>query len=189
LSSYLKATIYLRQGDTERARPEVEVLRQELQKRKNDRKLELNLWETQGLLLCRTGGGDAGVKLLERAVQKTKDDYSHHSWGNGAYYMEAWGIGALAAGKLDVAEEAFLEALAHDTGSVRAAMGLQVICEQQNRSSEAKRYAELAHKFWSRATQKDFDVELESLRHPYTAGPKTSRVEPKAGDPSARSPK
>src|SRR5262249_54380708 len=47
-SSYLKAIIYLRQGDTERARPEVEVLRQELQKRKTDRKLELNLWETQG---------------------------------------------------------------------------------------------------------------------------------------------
>ena len=94
MASYLKALVYLRQGDVERARPEVEVLRQELQHRKHDKKLELNLWETQGLLLCRTGAGDAGVKLLERAVQKTKDDYSHHSWGNGAYYMEAWGIGA-----------------------------------------------------------------------------------------------
>src|SRR6266581_3146887 len=53
--------------------------------------------------------------------------------------MEAWGIGALAANKLDVAEEAFLEALAHDAGSMRAAMGLQVLCERQNRSGEALR--------------------------------------------------
>ena len=32
--------------------------------------------------------------------------------------MEAWGVGALAGQKLDAAEEAFLEALAHDAGSV-----------------------------------------------------------------------
>src|SRR5262245_61816488 len=164
MGSYLKAVLYLKQGDAERARPEVEVLREAYQNRKNDRKLELNLWEAQGLLLCRTGAGDAGVKLLERAVQKTKDDYSHHAWGNGAYYMEAWGVGALAAGKLDVAEEAFLEALAHDAGSVRAAMGLQVLCERQHRTAEARRYAALAHKFWSRASARDFDAELASLR-------------------------
>src|SRR5262249_19896378 len=139
----------------------------------------------QGLLLCRTGAGEAGVKLLERAVQKTKDDYSHHAWGNGAYYMEAWGVGALAAGKLDVAEEAFLEALAHDAGSVRAALGLQVLCERQHRIAEAKRYADLAHKCWSRAAAKDFDAELSSLRQ-FSAGVKTSRLDPKA-DPSARS--
>lgn len=184
-SSYLKAVVYLRQGDAERARPEVEVLREAYQKRKHDKKLELNLWETQGLLLCRTGAGDAGVKLLERAVQKTKDDYSHHAWGNGAYYMEAWGVGALAVGKLDIAEEAFLEALAHDAGSVRAAMGLQVICERQERGAEAKRYAELAHKFWSRAATKDFDAELTSLRQPNTAGPKTTR---KGGPVKTRTP-
>ena len=122
------------------------MLRQAYQKQKHDRKLELRLWETQGLLLCLTGSADAGVKLLERAVKKTKDDYSHHAWGNGAYYMEAWGTGALLGGKLDVAEEAFLEALAHDTGSVRAAMGLQVLCERQGRLGEARRYAALAGK-------------------------------------------
>ena len=164
MASYLRAVIYLRQGDTDRAAPEVEVLRQAYQKQKNDRKLELRLWETQGLLLCRTGAGDAGVKLLERTVQKTKDDYSHHAWGNGAYYMETWGTGALAAGKLDVAEEAFLEALAHDTGSVQAALGLQVVCERQNRGDEARRYAELAHRFWSRAAAQHFDAELAFLR-------------------------
>src|SRR5262249_33856726 len=86
------------------------------------------------------------------------------SWGNGAYYMEQWGLGALAAGKLDVAEEAFLESLAHDAGSVRAAMGLQVLCERQSRIEEAQRYAALAHKFWSRATAQHFDAELAWIR-------------------------
>lgn len=164
MASYLRAVVYLRQGDTSRAAPEVEVLRQAYQKRKNDRKLELRLWETQGLLLCMTGAADAGVKLLERAVTKTKDDYSHHAWGNGASYMEAWGTGALLGGKLTVAEEAFLEALAHDTGSVRAAMGLQVLCERQGRLEEARRYAALAHKFWSRAASHDFAAEMAFLR-------------------------
>ena len=68
-------------------------------------------------MLCATGAGADGLKLLQRTVEKTKDDYYHHAWGGGAYYMEAWGIGALDAGNKDVAEEAFLEALAHDSGS------------------------------------------------------------------------
>jgi len=159
-----------------RARPEVEVLRQAYQKRKNDRKLERDLWETQGLLLCMTGGGDAGVKLLERAVKKTKDDYGHHAWGNGAYYMEAWGVGALCAGKLDVAEEAFLEALAHDAGSVRAALGLQVLCERQGRQQEAHRYADLARKCWKRASPTHFEAELDWLRHPPVRDDRTSSL-------------
>ena len=54
-------------------------------------------------------------------------------------------------------------------------MGLQVICERQSRPAEAKRYADLSHKFWSHAAAKDFDAELASLRQPNTAGPKTSR--------------
>jgi hypothetical protein len=73
--------------------------------------LQLRLWETQGTLLCQRGEADAGLKLLAKAVARTKDDYDHHSWGNGAYYMEAWGMAALQAGKLDIAEEAFLERL------------------------------------------------------------------------------
>ena len=65
--------------------------------------------------------------------------------------MESWGTGALAAGKLDTAEEAIHEALAHDPGSVRGALGLQVVCERQGRSEEAARYAALAGRCWSRA--------------------------------------
>jgi tetratricopeptide (TPR) repeat protein len=177
MASYLRAVLYLRQGDVSRAAPEIEVLRQAYQKRKNDRKLELRLWETQGLLLCMTGAADAGVKLLERAVKKTKDDYSHHAWGNGAYYMEAWGTGALLGGKLDVAEEAFLEALAHDTGSVRGALGLQVLCERQGRFDEAQRYAALAHKFWRHAARQHFDAELAYLRQTFPHGTPTTQPE------------
>ena len=180
-TSYLRAVIYLHQGDTSRAAPEIEVLRQAYQKKKRERNLDLRLWETQGLLLCLTGAGDAGVKLLERAVQKTKNDYSHHAWGNGAYYMEVWGTGALLAGKLNVAEEAFLEALAHDPGSVRAALGLQVVCERLNRHDEARRYEALAHKSWSRAARQDFEAELDELRQPPGLGNKTSRLDRPGG--------
>jgi hypothetical protein len=161
---YLAALIYLKQGDPARAAPEVEVLRQARQNRKTDKLLQFRLLETQGLLLCQTGSADAGLKLLAEAVDKSKNDFSHHAWGNGAYYMEPWGLAALHAGKLDVAEEAFLEALAHDPGSVRGALGMQVVCERQGREEEAARFAELACRCWGRAEVKDFQAELAGLR-------------------------
>lgn len=176
MTSYRQAVIHLKQNDTIRAAPHIEVLRQEYGKKKTDKKLEQRFWETQGLLMCMTGDGEQGVKLLEKAVQKTKDDYSHHAWGNGAYYMEAWGFGALAANKREIAEEAFLEALAHDPGSVRAAMGLQVLCERQSRPEEARRYAVLAKKCWSKATTQHFEAELSWIRN-LGLGEKTSRVD------------
>lgn len=163
-ASYLAALAFLKKGDIDRARPEVEVLLQAQSKKKDDRALELQLWEVQGIFLCRTGGVDAGLKLLAKTVERTKDDYSHHAWGNGAYYMEAWGIEALHGGKADVAEEALLEALAHDPGSVRAALGLQVLCERLGRTEEAARYAELARRCWRRAELQAFDTELAEMR-------------------------
>src|SRR5262249_1718626 len=131
---------------------------------KNDRRLELRLYEAQGLYLCMTGDGSAGLKLLQKAVEKTTDNYAHHAWGNGAYYMEAWGIGALCADKLDVADEAFHEALAHDAGSVRAALGMRVVCERQGRAEECERYASLARKCWAKADSGCMDAELTALR-------------------------
>ena len=50
-------------------------------------------WEVQGRLLCQTGQAAEGCKLFKRIVEKTKDDFNHHAWGGGAYYMEVWGIG------------------------------------------------------------------------------------------------
>lgn len=162
-AAYLSALIYLRQSDATRAAPEVEILRHAYQTKKQDKTLELRLWETQGLLMCQTDGVDAGLKLLAKAVQANIDSYSHHAWGNGAYYMEPWGVAALQTGRYDVAEEAFLEALAHDRGSVRAALGLRTLCERQGRQMEAQRYADMARRFWAHAEVRHFETELADI--------------------------
>jgi hypothetical protein len=163
-ASYMAALLYLKQGDAARAAPEIEVLQHAYAEKKSDAALEYRLWETQGLLLCETGAFDPGLKLLTRAVEKSKNDFWHHSWGNGAYYMEAWGMAALHAGNDDVAEEAFLEALAHDPASVRAALGMQVLCERRARGEEAQRYAKLAQRCWNRADSGALDAELAGMR-------------------------
>jgi tetratricopeptide (TPR) repeat protein len=163
-AAYLSALVYLKEGDIARALPEVEVLRQAYQERKDDSVLAYRVWETQGILLCKTGAPGAGLKLLARAADKSKSDYSHHSWGNGAYYMEAWGVEALQTGRNEVSEEAFLEALAHDPGSVRAAMGLQILCERTGRHEEADRYARLAQRAWQKADKERFSAEMTCLR-------------------------
>jgi Tfp pilus assembly protein PilF len=164
-ASYMTALVYLKKGEPRRAAPEVEVLRQAYQANKTDRNLELRLWEVQGLLLCQTGAADAGVKLLFRTVERTKNDYHHHAWGLGAYYMEMWGLGAFLGGKVEEAEEAFQEALAHDPGSVRAALGMQVLCEQQGRTEEADRFGRLARRCWHKADTTRIDAELAALRN------------------------
>jgi len=162
--AYLSALLSLKKGDTARTLPEIETLQHAFRDHHNDKQLELRLWETQGWYMCQTGDADAGLKLLARTIEKTKDDYRHHAWGNGASYMETWGIAALQAGREAVAEEAFLEALAHDTGSVRAALGMQVLCEHQGRTEEAQRFAALARRCWNRASSDSLTAELAALR-------------------------
>jgi hypothetical protein len=49
------------------------------------------------------------------------------------------------------AEEAFLEALAHDAGSVRGAVGLWALCTRLGRADEAERYLKVAHRAWAKA--------------------------------------
>jgi tetratricopeptide (TPR) repeat protein len=163
-ASYLSALLYLKQGQAARALPEIEVLQHALAQHRGDRRLESRLWETQGLYMCQTGDADVGLKLLARAAERSKDDYGHHAWGNGAYFMEAWGVAALQTGREEAAEEALLEALAHDPGSVRAALGLHVLCEHQGRTEEAARYAALARRCWSRADPGRLEAELTALR-------------------------
>jgi tetratricopeptide (TPR) repeat protein len=163
-ASYLTALVYLKQGEPSRALPEIEVLQHAFRDRKNDKQLEYRLWETEGLYMCQAGDPDVGLKLLARAADRSKSDYGHHAWGNGAYYMEAWGVAALLSHRDVIAEEAFLEALAHDPGSVRAALGLQVLCERQGRHDEAERYAELARRDWPKAESRHFRAELSAMR-------------------------
>ena len=157
-ASYLTALINLDKGETQRASAEVDVLRQEQQKKKNDRKLEQRTWEVQGRLMCQQNSGEAGAKLMQRCADKMKDDYSAHAWGHGAYFMEQWGIGALEGGNAVMAEEAFLEALAHDAGSVRGALGMQALCDRLGRSDEAKNFGAVAERCWAKANRKDFEL-------------------------------
>jgi tetratricopeptide (TPR) repeat protein len=154
--AYYAAIAALEKGDTEQAGREIDTLRQAQQTRKNDRSLERRLWEVQGRYMCQKGEGEAGLKILKKLVDATKNDFGHHAWGNGAVYMESWGIGALEAGSAADAEEAFLEALAHDAGSVRGALGLWALCERLGRRDEAERYLKLAHRVWAKADPKDF---------------------------------
>ncbi len=156
-AAYHAAVIALEQGDTPRAAAEVDVLRQAVQSKKGNRQQELRLWEVQGRLMCQTGQGEAGAKLIRRTVDKTKDDYFQHSWGGGAYYMEAWGVAALEAGLAAEAEEAFQEALAHDAGSVRGALGMWALCHRLGKTEEAERYLKVARRCWAKAAPRDFD--------------------------------
>jgi hypothetical protein len=165
-AAYLAALVALQAGDTERATAEVETLRQARQEKRDDRTLEDRLGEAQGLLLCRTGAAAEGVKLLRRTAERTKNDFAHHAWGNGAVLMEVWGLAALSAGLDAEAEEGLLEALAHDPGSVRAALGMEALCERTGRSQEAARYAALASKGWSRADAGRLAALREQVRRP-----------------------
>jgi tetratricopeptide (TPR) repeat protein len=163
LGSYMAALLCLERHDLSQAAAEVDVLRQAQQTKRTDTRLEQRLWEVQGRLLCATGDGTGGLKLLERVVQKTKGDYFHHAWGGGAYFMEAWGVGALDAGNAAAAEEAFLEALAHDSGSVKAAVGMEVLCQRLGRSDEAAKFAALADRLWSKSDITDFRALRQDL--------------------------
>ena len=154
--AYYAALVSLEKGDTEQAGREVDTLRQLSQSKKSDRSLERRLWEVQGRHMCQKGEGEAGLTLLKKVVDATKNEFNHHAWGNGAVYMESWGTGALEAGRATDAEEAFQEALAHDAGSVRAALGLWALADRLGRADEAARYLKLAHRVWAKADPKDF---------------------------------
>jgi tetratricopeptide (TPR) repeat protein len=162
--SYLKALVFLTKGDIDRAAPEINVLQEAYQSKRGDKELEIRIYETQGMLLCRQGQAEGGLKLLQKAVDRTKNEFQNHAWGHGAYYMEGWGMAALIADRLDVAEEAFLEALAHDAGCVRGALGMQILCERQGRTEEAARFGELAARCWRRADDGQLDKERQALR-------------------------
>jgi tetratricopeptide (TPR) repeat protein len=156
--AYYAALVALDRGDAEQAGREVDTLRQAQQTKKNDKFLERRLWEVQGRHLCQKGDAEAGLKLLKKLVDATKNEFSHHSWGNGAVHMESWGVGALEGGNATEAEEAFQEALAHDAGSVRGALGLWALCERLGRTEEAARYLKLARRLWEKADSKDFET-------------------------------
>ncbi len=159
--AYHAALVCLEKGELDQAGREVDTLRALQQVRKsdkNDKALERRLLEVQGRYLCQKGDSEAGLKLLKKLVDSTKNDFSSHAWGHGAAPMEAWGIGALEVGNAVDAEEAFQEALAHDAGSVRGALGLWALCDRLGRTEEAASCLKLAHRLWARAAPKDFET-------------------------------
>lgn len=157
-AAYHAAVVALEQGDVLKAQAEVDVLRESTNKKGGSaNRSEYRTWEVQARLLCQTGQSEAGCKLFKRIIEKTKDNFGHHAWGGGAYYMEVWGASVLDCGLAIEAEEAFLEALAHDPGSVRAALGLWALCERLGRTDEAYRYLKVAQKSWAKAEPKDFE--------------------------------
>ncbi|MBY0457174.1 MAG: hypothetical protein K2V38_07545 [Gemmataceae bacterium] len=175
--AYYAALLAVERNDAEQAGREVDTLRQLAQARKSDKGLERRLWEAQGRYLCQKGDGEAGLKLLQKLVDATKNDFSHHSWGNGAVFMEAWGLGALDAGNAAVAEEAFQEALAHDAGSVRGALGLWAVCDRLGRAGEAAGYLKIARRVWAKADPRDFDALRADIARRATTIPKRSLAE------------
>ena len=162
--AYHAAVVALEKGEPDRARAEIQILQQAEQSKRGGKQAELRLWEVLGRLECQTGNGDVGCKLLRRVIAKTKDDFNHHAWGNGAVYMETWGIAALEAGIVAEAEEAFQEALAHDTGSVRGALGMWAVCDRLGRIDEANRYLKVARRCWAKAAPTDFESLKNDLR-------------------------
>jgi len=173
-ASYHAALLALARGDHSRASAEWESLRQS---GRTGPANDLRLWEIQGRIMCLSGQGDAGSKLLKRAVDKTKNDYGKHAWAGGAYFMELWGRGALEAGIAADAEEAYLEALAHDAGSIRAALGLWALCGRLERDDEAERYLKLARRLWAKADPADFLALQDELTEAADAIPSTAVVQ------------
>ncbi len=68
-----------------------------------------------------------------------------------------------------------MEALAHDSGSVVAAVGLEELCRRQGRTEEMTRYGTLAAKAWHRAKPSDLALlrqKIASLKPNTRAGTK-----------------
>jgi tetratricopeptide (TPR) repeat protein len=159
--TYMSAVVRLDRGDTAGAQPLLAAV--EAQGKQNTGNF-YRYAEVKGRYLVQTGQADEGLKLLREAAGKAVNDSGLHAWGGGSYVLEVWGEAALRAHQLDEAEEAFLEALAHEHGSVIGALGLQVVCEQRGNPSMARHYAERAAAIWKDADPGALDRQLQRLR-------------------------
>jgi hypothetical protein len=177
MTDYMTAIFHLKQDRPDLAAPAVEALRQALKappekNAKTNRSLLQNwLLEAEGGLLCLQGDAKAGLDCLAKLNKRTEYSHREMGWAFGAYYDEIYGTAALRGGQDEVAEEALMHALAHDSGSVRGALGLGHLCERQCRDDEARRFRELAGRIWQKADAGALDAELAYLRKSYPAKP------------------
>lgn len=158
---YIGAIVELNRGNLAAALPLIEKVEQEWKKN------PANLYrynEVKGRYLVQTGQVDEGLKLLKEAGAKAVKDTALHAWGGGSYVLEVWGEAALRARRWDEAEEAYHEALAHEHGSILAALGMQVVWEMRGKRELADHYAARAAAIWKVADAGVKERHLERLR-------------------------
>ncbi|HEY3998959.1 MAG TPA: hypothetical protein VGO93_08860 [Candidatus Xenobia bacterium] len=114
---------------------------------------DTDLWsdEVRGRMLLASGHSASGLGAMRSLARWADGLEESHRWGQGAYYDELWGEAALRTGHLAEAQEAFGEALAHEHGSIVAALGLEVVSEHLHQTDEAASYAARARGIWRQA--------------------------------------
>jgi tetratricopeptide (TPR) repeat protein len=120
--------------------------------------------EVHARCLIASGKVDEGMNLFQNTAAQAVSDQNLHLFGGGGYFPEVWGEAALRLGRLDAAELAFSEALAHDHGSIVGALGTQVVWERRGNAEMAKQYAALAADIWKRADVGALERQLARLR-------------------------
>lgn len=158
---YIAALVALDRGDTASALPLIE----EVEKRNNEKSGDFYRYaETRGRYLVQTGEVEQGLDLLRKAAAKAVKDTGAHAWGGGSYMLEVWGETALRAARLDEAEEAFLEAMAHEHGCIVGALGLEVVSERRKQTDMARHYSNRAATIWKDADKGCLETQLARLR-------------------------
>lgn len=160
--AYIGALARLNRNDLPGAIPLIAKVEEQWKKNASANLYRYN--EVKGRYLVQSGNVDEGLKLLKEAAAKAVKDSGLHAWGGGSYVLEVWGEAALRAHRWDDAEEAFLEALAHEHGSIIGALGLQVVAEQRSQSDLASHYAARATAIWKDADPDALPRQLERLR-------------------------
>ena len=164
---YVGALMRLDQGDLPAAAALLDKLKLRAKKTRSafqKRYIGYYVSEVQGRYLIQTGKSDQGLKIFEDLAAKAVVDPALHAWGGGSYFLEVWGENALRARRWDAAQEAFLEALAHEHGSILGALGMQVVSEGRNQDDLAEHYAARATRIWQGADAGVKDRQLARLR-------------------------
>ncbi|MBM3461453.1 MAG: tetratricopeptide repeat protein [Armatimonadetes bacterium] len=160
-SVYVAAVLKIGQNDLAGAASLLKVLEEAVKNRKAS---YYQFREVQGRLLIASGKVDEGLRVFRETAKLAVNDAALHQFGGGGYFLEIWGEQALLCGKLQEAHLAFLEAMAHDHGSVIGALGLQVVNERLGRPDMVTHYAARASEIWKDADPGALDRQLQRLR-------------------------
>ncbi|MHB2019568.1 MAG: hypothetical protein ACYCW6_21705 [Candidatus Xenobia bacterium] len=123
-----------------------------------------NYLEAYSRWLIETGKVDQGFALFRKTAARSVNDANLHFFGGGGYFPEVYGEEALRHHRLDEAEFAFSESLAHDHGSIVAALGMQVVEEARGNKELAASYAARAADMWKHADPGSLQRQLDRLR-------------------------